>query len=249
MPRIFERTGDPVPAQLSGRILDAEDAIPPVLRSHCRRNQRKQEIPRQLCQRPGALPQLKACRRSTEAHPDDACGMLLRKSRAPAPMQTPATAYGHAPRLRAPTRDTPIQAARPNVWSRPPTPRPEDISLTLSRVQDPRGRVLTVPRRAIRTGVRHRHHLHQCAGASVLDRFHDTTLGIGPDGSLARSSRPPSTWRHSAPPDHGPHALVGDVSSVTACSTRPSMICAVRTPAWTASTASGSSAASRRVTP
>lgn len=178
----LERAGKPIPAQLSDRILNAENAIRESYASIVEREQQKQEIRASFANDLERFRELKGMPEIAEPR-DDAPGIPLKNL-------VPCADAGACDRLWARAvafvrrhANTPIQAAGPNILITAQPEKPQDISLTLSRIQDKRGPgsllfldAQCMPESGTDTS---------CTSAqaqSILDGFSDATLGIGTDG-------------------------------------------------------------------
>lgn len=179
----LERAGKPIPAQLSDRILNAENAIRESYASIVEREQQKQEIRARFANDLERFRELKGMPAIAEPQRDDAPGMASKNL-------VPCADAGACDRLWARAvayvrrhANTPIQAAGPNILITAQAEKREDISLTLSRIQDKRGPgsllfldAQCMPESGTDTA---------CTSAqaqSILNGFSDATLGIGPDG-------------------------------------------------------------------
>jgi len=179
----LERTGKAIPAHLSDSIGKTEKSIREAYSAIVDREQQKQEIHGSFASDLKRFRQLKDIPEAAEPEPEKATLSLLKNlvpctsTEACDRLWVRATAYvrKHA--------STPVQASGPNILITAPPDQRDDVSLTLSRIQDKQGTGASLFLDA------------QCKPAAngdttctapearaILDGFHDAVLGQGPGG-------------------------------------------------------------------
>lgn len=179
----LERTGKPIPAQLSDRIRNAEKAIRELYGTIVEQEQQKQEIRISFANDIERFRKLKGIAESDGSQPEDATKMLSKNLVPCADAATCDQLWVRASAYVRQHANTSIQASGPDILITAQPKGHEDISLTLSRIPNKQGAgfllfldAQCMPESGSDT---------TCTSAqaqSILDGFGNATLGIGPDG-------------------------------------------------------------------
>jgi hypothetical protein len=179
----LERTGKPIPQHLSDSIGKTEKSIREAYAAIVDREQQKQEIHASFASDLKRFRQLKDIPEAAEPKQEKAPLTLLKNL-------VPCTSTESCDRLWARATayvrkhaSTPVQASGPNILITAPPDQPDDVSLTLSRIQDKQGTGASLFLDA------------QCKPSpngdttctapeaqAILNGFHDAVLGQAPEG-------------------------------------------------------------------
>jgi Domain of unknown function (DUF4124) len=134
-----ERTGQPIPTQLSNHIANSEKSIQEAYATIVEREQQKQEIRATFARDLTRYRQLKNISKATKTEQDESAGATLTNLVPCANAETCDRLWARASAYVREHATTPVQASGPKIMITAPPAGDDDINLTLSRIPDRQG--------------------------------------------------------------------------------------------------------------